>query len=333
MRIINKKGIILAILVFMVFVPTVIGHTPLNPKGDNHSLETAIEIENPTKSWTLYEEIHEPRHPLYYKLHLNEGELLRVSLFVPVAEDEHFLPRLIVLGPDLSGQGNIPSYIESTSEYASVGLPSFRAEPEFEPFTPASYYYLSEYEHIAETSSDYYIVVYEPEEKGKFGLAIGNRETYTLLDWIRIPLDLIRIRNWEMQSPFIIFGPLLLTFIAVFGFIYSREKIIGIHMWLAIAGGSLFIGSSVEKLVQVVYAQIYSGFSSTSILTLIIIVMQFALGYYVLRRTINERRRKDLIFIASLIGYGIIGFFVWAGLIIGPSLIIASAVIRPFTLS
>ena len=237
------------------------------------------------------------------------------------------------MGPDLGEQGNVPSYIEKPPGYKSVGVPSFRTEPEFEPFTPASYYYLSEYEHTAEKTSDYYIVVYEPEREGKFGLAIGTRETYTLLDWILLPIDLMRIRNWEMQSPFITFGPLILSFIIVFGSIYRREKIIGVHMWSAIAGGSLFIGSSVEKLVQVIYAQLFSGFSSTSILTLIIIVMQLSLGYHVIQRTLNERRRKDIIFIVSFIGYGIIGFFIWAGFIIGPLLVIASAALRPLTLS
>ncbi len=48
------------VLIFLIFSTSVIVslvavHTPLNPSEEIHSLDTAFEIPNPTKSWTLWE--------------------------------------------------------------------------------------------------------------------------------------------------------------------------------------------------------------------------------------------------------------------------------------
>ena len=63
-----------------IFFPAV-AHTPLNSSGDIHSIETAFEVSSPTKSWTLYRELNNEGEAEYYKLNLNVGERLRVSLY------------------------------------------------------------------------------------------------------------------------------------------------------------------------------------------------------------------------------------------------------------
>jgi len=62
----------------------------------NHSIVTAYEIPNPIKSWTLYRELHEEGRADYYKLQLESGERLVVSIYTSKAEGSSFDPHLAV---------------------------------------------------------------------------------------------------------------------------------------------------------------------------------------------------------------------------------------------
>jgi len=47
--------------------------------------------------------------------------------------------------------------------------------------------------------------------RGKYGIAIGYKEEFTLSEWLLIPIDVINIHQWEGQSLILILMPLLLS--------------------------------------------------------------------------------------------------------------------------
>ena len=194
-----KTSVWLALLLFLLIsISPVLGHTPLQP-DDNKSLDTPMVISDPTKSWAIYTELHEKEEAQYYILHLEEGERLKASLYVPIAE-KGFIPKLVVLGSEISSNDVLPGFIEAPNGVGFLVVESNLPEsPKYEPFTPSSYYYLSEFDLEISEYGDYYLVVYETSRGGRYGLAVGYREVFGIGEWLLIPIDVLGIREWEGQ--------------------------------------------------------------------------------------------------------------------------------------
>ena len=214
----------LVLLLFLSFT-MVNAHTPLNTGDGNISPETALEIDNPTKSWTLYEELDDVD---YYKIHLHEGEELRASVYVSIWGDDHFTPNLLVLGSDIAGADEPPfAHPENLGRVIIQG--ERQIHPEYEPFTPASYFYVASYRHMVQVDGDYYLAVYSAEHGGRYGMALGYRETFTLFEWIKIPFDLVSIHLWEQQPIILLFGPpIVALFISIY-YSFIRESLLRIY--------------------------------------------------------------------------------------------------------
>ena len=299
-------------------------HTPLEAEG-LENIGSAYVIPMPSKSWTLYEELPGPGEAHYYRADLVEGERLVVSLFVPVGEPSSFTPSLAIMGPDV-GDSEARYGLEAPEGYGLELVEGNRSMgPEYEPFTPASYVYLAKYHHEPREPSTYYFAVYEPEEGGKYGLAVGYIEEFTALEWVRIPIDVLGIKLWEGQSPLLVFGPLVASAAIGVWYISGREVIKGAPMWLGLVASMLYAGTAVNMFTQMVLALAASGFSSGSLLTSIFISMQLGLGYAVLQKTLKDRRKKNAKNRLIVAGYGVLGLLVWAGALVGPALLLASS--------
>ena len=306
-------------LVILLFLSAtmVSAHTPLDTVDGNISPETALEIDNPTKSWTLYEELDGVD---YYKLHLHEGEELRVSLYVSIWGDKHFTPSLVAMGPDIVGADEPP--FEHPENLGRVIIPGERPiHSEYEPFTPASYFYVASYSHEAQVDGDYYLAVYSAEHGGRYGMALGYRETFTLFEWIKIPLDLVSIHLWEQQPIILLFGPPIVAIVISLYYSFIRERSLkDLAQVLGKLAGVLFIASGVMTLTQMLVYIMVGGFSGSALLTLVFVVVQLGLGWVVVRS-------KDMTWFVW-IGLGLGGLAFWAGWIIGPVLAIWAGVIQ-----
>ena len=319
----NRFGIILPFLIFSFFVSHVWAHTPLNTTDEIHSLETALEVPNPTKSWTLYRQLHHEGEAEYYKLVLEDGERLRLSLYVK--ELDNFSPQLVVMGEDFGLDDNVPDSIEKPEGYGVILFDSTKPEErEYEPFTPTSYYYLIDVDIPIIKNGDYYVAVFEPNlEEGKYGIAIGYKEEYSLSEWIMIPFDVIAIHEWEGQQLIGILAPLLLSLIVGF-FVLIWKRLIKLNVFNIIGStaGLLYVGSGLMIFTQMIIALSGAPFSSTAVLTVIFMAIPLILGYFLLRKVIRFKgtlSNKDrIIFIA----FGVAGIFFGSGLIIGPVLAI-----------
>ena len=326
----NQFVIVLLVFVFLSFiVSSAIAHTPLNPTGEIHSLDTAFEVPNPTKSWTLYRELHHEGEAEYFKLHLNVGERLRVSLYIKEIEG-NFSPHLIIMGEDLQLADSLPSFIEIPEGFgASLVEPTMPEKPEYEPFTPASYYYLVDVDETISKEGDYYLVVYEPNlEEGKYGIAIGYKEEFTLSEWLLIPFDVISIHEWEGQSLILILMPLLLSLI-LGSVLLAWKSLIKLNIFniVGISAGLFYVGSGFMILMQMSIALSGAIFNSLVVLTLIFIALPLLLGFVLLRKIIRFKGQLSKRDRGVFVVLGLVGVFTWSGLLLGPSLAIIAGIL------
>lgn len=309
---------------FSFVISQVWAHTPLSPIDEIHTLDTALEVPNPTKSWTLYRELHHEGEAEYYQLNLNAGERLRISLYTKELEGD-FFPQLIVMGEDLAVPADFPSSIEKPEGYGAILFDSTIPENrEYEPFTPTSYYYLIDVDIPITEIGEYYVAVFEPNlEEGKYGLAIGYKEEYTLSEWVMIPFDVISIHEWEGQSLIGILAPLFLSLVVgLFVLVWKGFIKLNLFSIVGSTAGLLYVGSGFMIFTQMIIAFAGAPLSSTLVLTAIFIALPLILGYLLLRKIVRLKGKLSIKDRVIFIVLGAGGVFIWSGLIIGPVLAI-----------
>jgi len=321
----NRFAILLfAFVSLSCLVSSAAAHTPLTPAEEIHSLDTAFEVPNPTKSWTLYRELHNEGEAEYYKLQLDVGERLRVSIYTKEI-DGNFAPNLIIMAENLPTDNSLPDYIEIPEGFgAKLVKSSIPDQPEYEPFTPASYYYLADVDETISNEGDYYLVVYEPNlEEGKYGIAIGYKEEFTLSEWLLIPIDVINIHQWEGQSLILILMPLMLSVILGLGLLFWKSLVkLDLFNIVGVFSGLLYVGSGLMTFMQMLLALYGSFFNSIVILTLVFIAFPLVLGCFLLKKTISLKGNLTIRDRVVFVVFGLVGLFTWSGLLLGPCLAI-----------
>jgi len=312
----------------------ILAHTPLEP-GENESLETAVVVPDPTKSWAIYAELHEAEEAQYYMLDLGQGERLVAMLYIPL-EEKGFAPNLVVMGPGISEshehedehEHDLPEYVEVPE---GVGIMLLEAEPfaepGYEPFSPSSYYYLASVDLEVTTPGDYFVAVYETSRGGRYGLATGYREVFTLDEWILVPLDVINIHQWEGQSLAFILAPMVATVVVGLSVLVLQKKVSlrRLSFWTASLAGLLYMGSGFMMFIQMFMALSSAGPDVSAVITVVFAIIPVLMGFGILRPTLKETvTRRTRILAASL---GIAGLFLWAGLLLGPSLAFVTSVL------
>jgi hypothetical protein len=199
------------------------------------------------------------------------------------------------------------------------------AQASYEPFTPASQYELVDLDLIVNASGTYYLAVYSPAESGPYGLAIGYHEEFSLFEWIRVPIDVINVHRWAGQSWGFILAPLLGIVAVGFALLFwQRSKGApgpqGLFGWLGSTAGLLYLGSGATVLTQMVLALSRAPVTSAVIVTLIFALLPLIAGTAVLRVALRARGKVELRARATMALLGIVGLFIWAGLVVGPAL-------------
>ena len=315
-------------------MPDVLAHAPLKP-NNNESLATATLIPDPTKSWAIYGELHEGGEAQYYRFNITEGQKIHVMLFKSTrSEEAEFLPSFVLMGPGISELGDVPDYVEKPPEARTlVANGEQPAQATFEPFSPSSFYSLADVALNAPATGTYYIAVFESTMGGHYGLAVGDRESYTLDEWILIPFNLLSIYQWEGQSIILVFAPMILTLVIGVALMILRSKNNKtpktLHGWIGSIAGLLFLGSGATILFQLAFSLIKAPLGSEVAITIMFALIPIFLGIGTLWLSWTTEQKTDLrsrIYLAVL---GVAALFAWAGLIIGSALaIIASAIPR-----
>ena len=350
------KIILLSIILFIlscVLIFPATAHVPLTSGGNSH-IDDAFPVADPTKSWVVYGYLAGGGDARYYRMEMEEGDELRLSLFTPDGTTA-FVPGLVVMGPGLSSAGthllfveihhadghngeeiHYPSNTASDTvinepvEYGAVVIEgTVPAGADFEPFTPSALYPAAAYSQRVTVPGTWYVAVYAPEEStsdGNFGFAVGYREEFTFSEWLLVPFSVIGIHRWEGQSWLLILGPLMVTMFAGFLVIFFRRRqdetaeaaIFGLFGWLAVTAGLLYIGTGMMLLVQTLLALSKTGMTAGAFLPAVYIAVAVLAGAFAIRngmRSTGWGSKSDGISMAAV---SIVGLFLWAGLLAGP---------------
>ncbi len=326
----NYSILIIIVFTITLLIPVATAHVPIQ-SGDNHSIEDALHVHNPTKSWAIYDEIHDTNQANYYELDMKSGMRLRVSVFTP--DESDFSPGIVVMGPKFNNSVQVPNLIEVPEGYSAIVIASERpSESEYEPFTPSSSYRTAEFDMKLNHTGTYYIAVFEPNHTGKVGIAIGYIESFGLDEWIMIPFDVINIHLWEGQSLLQIIAPLIITIVVGLVFILWRwiKRKKGPNTLPTRIGtftGLLYIGTGAMLFSQMGIALSKTAVTPAVSFTIIFAVIPIILGLAILKISFKEPTELHKTQRIKFLIYGILGLFLWAGLIVGPILIMLSSIL------
>jgi hypothetical protein len=336
--------VLLASLV-LVTVTTVLAHSPVFPE-ENHGPSTAYEIDDPAKSWAIYTWLEHEGIADYYKFTVSEGEKIQVSLIVPDnPAHSGFLPAFTLIGPGLTQHDSVPDYIEVPTGYGTIVVHGVDpVKPVYEPFTPGWFYELGTLTMNAPSGGTYYVAVFNPElhddthnhvhEDNGYAIIVGYVEEFTPMELILIPYRVHGIYVWEGQKQLIIFLPIILVVIIGGVIAYRRSKRgqhpRGISKWLATFGGLAFIGTAVGIIYQIIFAFTHTGITLEAFITLVIVIVSIILGVFTLRYALRKKSSLTIWRRVGLLVIALVALFTWSGLYLGPSLLIAAAIVPPY---
>jgi len=337
-------GVLLASLV-LAPVTAVLAHSPVFPE-ENHGPSTAYEIDDPAKSWAIYTRLEHEGVADYYKLTVSEGEKIQISLIVPDSPAQSgFLPAFTLVGPGITQHDSVPDYVEVPSGYGTIVI--YGADPgkaAYEPFTPGWFYELCTLTMSAPSDGTYYVAVFNPElhknghdhthKADSYAIIVGYVEEFTPLELILISSRVYEIYVWEGQNQLVIFLPLLLVVIIGGVITYRRSKRgqhpRGISKWLATFGGFSLLGTAAGTIYQILFAFTRTGTTVEALITLAIVIVSVILGLLTLRYALRSKPNLTILRRVGLIVMALVALFAWSGLYLGPSLLIAAALVPPY---
>lgn len=331
--ILRYSALLFILVAGMYFLLTpALAHVPVF-EGGGKSPETATPIEDPAKSRVLYGQLS-GGDPRYYSFEVEKGERIVLGLIVPVqAENRLFTPDLILIGPGLPDEGEVPQKEEVPEGYGTKVFSGERTESAtYEGFTPSAFYSLTRADFQAPENGTYYAAVSSIDRGGNYGVILGYRESFSLIEWLLIPLNQIRIYRWEGQSLLYILFPLGITLAAgVLAILLKKETATGFNpaRWSGTFAGLFFLGTGLSYIFQMLISLIRSSYSSEIAITVFLALASIGLGITALILSLKDEGygvkpiRKQFYFF----GLGLAGLLLWAGWLIGPILAFEAAVL------
>lgn len=328
----TRRGLVViaSFITLLAVAGSVSAHIPIVPVGGT-SLDDAVVITDPWKSWFYYSTL-EADAPHYYKFNATAGERIRFMVNVPIEEGNRGLaPTFVLMGPGIADQGTPPAFLETPVTGGVMIIDATSLEPEFEGFTPLSQYITTDLNMSAPETGTYYIAVYDDSFSGRYALVTGYVEAYTLDQWIMVPFMAMTILVWSGQQLWMILIPMILPLLLGLLFIIVRHQTTitrnNVPTLLGTSAGLLFLGSGISIFAQMIYALLSAPSNWTIAASLIFGSLPILLGLSLMRLV----HRKDWLLSRgrglAIMLIGVIGLFVWAGLVVGPVIAIATGMI------
>jgi hypothetical protein len=320
----------LLIAIYFLLIPA-LAHVPIFESGGK-SPETATPAVNPDISKVLYGKIS-TGELIYYSFKMDKGERIVLGLTIPVEQGKQgFTPDLILMGPGLTNEGKAPINLEIPMGYGVIAYSgNLSNSPEYEEFTPSAFYTLASPELIAPESGTYYVAVSSTNRERNYGVVVGYKESFTLMEWIFIPLNQIKVYLWEGQSLILILSPIVITLALGIITLFLKRKVMSFSpaKISGILSGLFFLGTGLSFLIQMLISLSKSEYSSAVYITIILALASIVLGFFALRLSLKdkgygERSTKRSLYFLCI---GITGLLLWAGWFIGPILAFVTALL------
>lgn len=308
----------LIILTALLPVLPACAHVPEISRGD------VIIVPDAEKSYAWYGSLEDADEADRYLITADAGTDIHLSLAAP---DQGVRPSAALIGPGITAQDPLPGFIEVPEGQGSILIPA-AAEPEvsYEPFTPMAIYDLSRFQTAAPAGGEYTIVVFGDD--GRYILATGFLEEFSLTEWVFIPVSVLSIRIWQGQPLVLNLLPILCA--VLIGAWWFRKHSAAPQWpgaWLLAIAGFAYAGSGVLVIAQMILAGLFTGPVLSMILTAFFAAIPLLLGFMIVRIALKTGPSPSYLNRGKMAALGIIGLFFWAGLIAGPVLAIAASLI------
>ena len=222
----------------MILTPsTAYAHKLIPTDGSNISIDSSLEIPDPSISWAMYEEINGDIR--YYSFYGKQGDPLYASIVIPKLENLiEFTPSIAFIGveshldlieefkilkPRKSFDFSLPQgYDAYVFDYDGI-IPS---KEFYEPFGQVTYWERQEINFDFPVDGTYYLAVFdENSTPGKYALAVGTIEDvsaydlYTILPYAWVETKLFLNDYLSAVSAILI----LIGLLGVIGFLIYRK--------------------------------------------------------------------------------------------------------------
>ena len=318
-------------------------------------MDTALKIPDANVSYGITAEFSSSTNRIqFYAFSVEAGHVLNFQLGVPaISSLENFAPAILLIGPDLASPDSFTAFLLNQFE---IDLPSGNGatsyiyngtvnEKEFEPFTQVNLWIRQDAEVTLPSQGVYYLAIAVPEGWaqdstsgfGKYVLAPGVLEKFSILDYMSIPLDWIKWHSFWEDSVVLFMIP---TFVVVIAgtlgtWFYAekrrpdifKENLDGVKpvFYLGVVGTALMVGSAVNQLA-LVFGYSISQSGGASFIVVMLQTIGLLLGLSALRMMLGMMRLRSArgmmltIGLAALVTFG--ALIVGAGWIVGPMLFV-----------
>jgi len=170
-------------ILLLVSIILVFAHQPRLTYNENLTIDNAKRIENPEISQAFYGELR--GQPDYYKIDSDKDFNLYVNLVVP----------------DIQGaRKDFSVDIKTNDTVIVLDAKSTKWDIFFEKFAGDNYFNGPEYEAKV-VKGTYLIKVYNPDNQGKYSLAIGKIEEFPPKETVHAIVSLPKLKSYFQKSP------------------------------------------------------------------------------------------------------------------------------------
>lgn len=324
-----SRTVVLVAVLALLAMP-VAAHVPAFPT-DNTSPDRAVEVPDAAKSWSFYDRL-EPATASYYRVSLSDGQRLQVGAFTPVSGA--FTPSIVVMSPSLNATADVPQGVTVPEGMGAIVVEGVRpATARYEPFAPSANYHTASVRRPVETETTFLVAIYEPANRsGPAGVALGYEESFSLVEYVTVPFDLVRAHSWEGQHPLVAVGPFVLALLFGLAVLVRRGVWSGGWGRLAVgAAGVALVASGVNTAVQMTLALARTGPTTAALVTAAFVAIPALAGCWAVWRALEADRPVGLRTRAGFAVAGLLGLCTWAGFVVAPAVLLVAAVIPALT--
>jgi len=169
------KKILFLFFIILVSLNPAYGHKLISHDDTHRDFESALKIPDHRISWAIYENLGE-NEAKFYTFEASEGDSFYASIVIPkIAGLEKYSPTLVLVGDDNFGKKKI----NYEKDFPGVEF--------YEPFGQITYWERQEFKTEIPADGTYFLVVMdEKNQSGKYSLAIGTIEDFSLVDFFTI---------------------------------------------------------------------------------------------------------------------------------------------------
>lgn len=193
------------LIALLLYSASAFAHRPLSIGQSYPDAARALVVEELEVSQVVYAELTGQASQLWLSFAGEEGELLYLSVGIPVLERlRDFRPSLVLLGPGLPEVALPFAFAVPTGWGGLVLDTAGRADPRVfhEPITDTSSWVLLEQWVSLLRTGHYYLVAYSPERSaGKLWVALGEREAFGPADILQLPTVIAQVRQFHEVAP------------------------------------------------------------------------------------------------------------------------------------